>query len=186
MNVFGVGAAELLAILLIMLVFAGPKRMIHWSYILGQHVSKFRRIWSETVDLVQKEFDDAGVGIQLPKEPPTRQNINRSLSAAVKPMTKPLQDSVDEVKKDLNSVQKVSDELNNKKPKTRPAAAKKKLAVPTPALVASTAKTPRPKTASKPATAAVNLGTWSRGTPAADNGKTPHLGAWSRAESEMA
>ena len=74
MNILGVGAAELVAVLLIMLVFAGPKRMIHWSYVLGQHVAKFRKIWSETVDLVQKEFDDAGVDIKLPKEPPTRKS----------------------------------------------------------------------------------------------------------------
>ena len=35
MNFLGVGAWELVAILLIMLVFAGPKRMIHWSYVWG-------------------------------------------------------------------------------------------------------------------------------------------------------
>ena len=77
MNILGVGAAELVAVLLIMLVFAGPKRMIHWSYVLGQHVAKFRKIWSETVDLVQKEFDEAGVDIKLPKEPPTRKSVNQ-------------------------------------------------------------------------------------------------------------
>lgn len=114
MNFFGVGGAELLAILIIMLVFAGPKRMIHWSYVLGQHVAKFRAIWSQTVDLVQKEFDEAGVDIKLPKEPPTRQNLNRSLGEAIKPMTKPIQDSIDEVKKDVDSVREVSDTLNKK------------------------------------------------------------------------
>ena len=115
MNVFGVGAWELVAILLIMLVFAGPKRMIHWSYVLGQHVAKFRKIWSETVDLVQKEFDEAGVDIKLPKEPPTRKNLNKSLTEAVKPMTKPVQDSLDEVKKDMETFKEVSDSLNDKK-----------------------------------------------------------------------
>lgn len=114
MNFFGVGGAELLAILIIMLVFAGPKRMIHWSYVLGQYVAKFRAIWSQTVDLVQKEFDEAGVDIKLPKEPPTRQNLNRSLGEAIKPMTKPIQDSIDEVKKDVDSVREVSDILNKK------------------------------------------------------------------------
>ena len=117
MNVFGVGAWELVAILLIMLVFAGPKRMIHWSYVLGKHVAKFRKIWSETVDLVQKEFDDAGLDIKLPKEPPTRKNLNKSLTEAVKPMTKPVQDSLDEVKGDMDVFKQASDALNDKQPK---------------------------------------------------------------------
>ena len=111
MNVLGVGAWELVAILLIMLVFAGPKRMIHWSYVLGQHVAKFRKVWSETVDLVQKEFDDAGLDIKLPKEPPTRKSLNSAVTDAVKPMTNPMQETLDEVKKDLDSVKEVSDTL---------------------------------------------------------------------------
>ena len=132
MNVFGVGAWELVAILLIMLVFAGPKRMIHWSYVLGQHVAKFRKIWSETVDLVQKEFDEAGVDIKLPKEPPTRKNLNKSLTEAVKPMTKPVQDSLDEVKKDMDTFKEVSDSLNDKKPKPASSASQSKDASPVP------------------------------------------------------
>ena len=124
MNILGVGAWELVAILLIMLVFAGPKRMIHWSYVLGQHVAKFRKIWSETVDLVQKEFDDAGVGIKLPKEPPTRKSLNSAVTDAVKPMSQPIQDSLDEVKKDIDSVQAVSDALNEKNTDTKSDATK--------------------------------------------------------------
>ena len=114
MNIFGIGGPELLVILIIMLIFAGPKRMIHWAYILGQYLAKFRVIWSQTVDLVQKEFDEAGVDIKLPKEPPTRQNINRAISDALQPMTQPLQESLDEVKKDMESVKAVSDDLKEK------------------------------------------------------------------------
>ncbi len=185
MNVFGVGAWELVAILLIMLVFAGPKRMIHWSYVLGQHVSKFRKIWSETVDLVQKEFDDAGVDIKLPKEPPTRGNLNRSLTEAVKPMTKPVQDSLDEVKSDMNVLQEVSDELNEKKPKSSSAATPKapstSPAVKTPAKPAK----PKPQMAGAPVEA-VKLGTWSGDSPAntSDNGSTVDLGTWSKAAAD--
>ncbi len=111
MNIFGVGGPELAVILVIMLVFAGPKRMIHWSYILGQYLAKFRTMWAQTVDLVQKEFDEAGVDIKLPKEPPTRKNINKSISDALQPITKPIQESMDEVKKDFDSVKAVSDDL---------------------------------------------------------------------------
>ena len=186
MNVFGVGALELLAILLIMLVFAGPKRMIHWSHILGQHVSKFRKIWSETVDLVQKEFDEAGVDIKLPKEPPTRKNFNRTVTDAMKPMTKPVQDSLDEVKKDLDTVKEVSNTLNDKKPKTTPEAVKsnskstsrevnqpEKPASAKPGEAATTAEPPE----------ALTMGTWGGGKTAADqtgaNGTAANLGTWS-------
>ncbi len=164
MNFLGIGAWELVAILLIMLVFAGPKRMIHWSYVLGQHVAKFRKIWSETVDLVQKEFDDAGVGIQLPKEPPTRQSLNRSVSEAVKPITKPVQDTLGEVQKDLDSVKEVSDTLNQKSTPATPKQAKPKEA---------------PKTASPPEPVA--MGAWSGLDPnAGSNGSGANLGSWSR------
>ena len=185
MNVFGVGAWELVAILLIMLVFAGPKRMIHWSYVLGQHVSKFRKIWSETVDLVQKEFDDAGVDIKLPKEPPTRSNLNRSLTDAVKPMTKPVQDSLDEVKTDMNVLQEVSNELNEKKPKSTSAAAKPKApsTSPTVKMPETPAKPSSQKTsAPKERAEQVKLGTWSGDSSAttSDNGSSVDLGAWSK------
>ncbi len=174
MNILGVGAWEFVAILLIMLVFAGPKRMIHWSYVLGQHVARFRKIWAETVDIVQKEFDDAGVDIKLPKEPPTRQNLNRSIAAAAKPLTKPVQDSLDEVKKDIDSVQEVSDALNQKKPKLKPAA--QKPAVKQPAKSTTSAKA-SPPAAPEP----VKMGSWSGETTAAGsaNGSSPDLGSWS-------
>lgn len=111
MNIFGVGGPELIAILIIMLVFAGPKRMIHWSYIMGQYIAKFRVIWSQTVDLVQKEFDDAGVDIKIPKQPPTRQNFNKTVSDALKPMTQPFEESLNEVKGDIESVKDIDNEV---------------------------------------------------------------------------
>lgn len=113
MNIFGVGGPELIAILIIMLVIAGPKRMIHWSYLLGQYVAKFRVIWSQTVDLVQKEFDDAGVGIQLPKTPPSRGSMNKAISEAIKPVTQPVQESIDEIKKDTAVIKDAADALNS-------------------------------------------------------------------------
>ncbi len=172
MNILGVGAWEFVAILLIMLVFAGPKRMIHWSYVLGQHVAKFRKIWAETVDIVQKEFDDAGVDIKLPKEPPTRQNLNKTITAAAAPLTKPVQESLDEVKKDIDSVQEVSDALNQKKPKQSPAVTKPAVKLPAKAGGArDKGSLPEP----------VKMGSWSgeNGAKGASNGSTPDLGSWS-------
>ena len=104
MNVLGVGGSELLIVLLIMLVIAGPKRMIHWSYVLGQHLSKFRRMWSETVDIVQKEFDEAGVGIQLPKDVPTRGSLNKQAGKLMSGVTAPVQETLDEVNTELGNI----------------------------------------------------------------------------------
>lgn len=199
MNIFGVGGAELVAILVIMLVFAGPKRMIHWSYVLGQYVAKFRVIWSQTVDLVQQEFDEAGVDIKLPKEPPTRQNLNRSLGEAIKPMTKPIQDSIDEVKKDVDTLQELSDSFNNKTPKKAVSApaeapgadkggAGKKTSNAGESPKNAPAKSPKEGADPVKATPA-NLGTWSGdgAATASDsnaNGKTVDWGAWSVAAVE--
>ena len=189
MNFFGVGGAELMAILIIMLVIAGPKRMIHWSYLLGKQVAKFRKVWSQTVDLVQKEFDDAGVGIQLPKEPPTRQNLNKALGSAIQPMTKPLQESIDEVKKDADVFKEVSETLNEKKPDSAKAKAAK------PAGNVETADAARKtKTVAKPAPVKEtvadapppDLGSWSGADQpeAASNGSAPDLGSWTSRGSE--
>lgn len=104
MNILGVGGSELLIVLLIMLVIAGPKRMIHWSGILGRHVAKFRRMWSETVDIVQQEFDEAGVGIQLPKDVPTRGSLQKQAGKVVGGVTAPVQDTVKEVNTQLGDI----------------------------------------------------------------------------------
>ncbi len=110
MNVLGVGGSELLIVLLIMLVIAGPKRMIHWSYVLGQHLSKFRRMWSETVDIVQKEFDEAGVGIQLPKDVPTRGSLNKQAGKLMSGVTAPMQETLDEVNTELGNIKTTTKE----------------------------------------------------------------------------
>ncbi len=160
MNIFGVGGPELVAILIIMLIFAGPKRMIHWAYILGQYLAKFRVIWSQTVDLVQKEFDEAGVDVKIPKDLPTRQNLNKSVSEALKPVSQPFQESLDEVKKDLDSVKEVSDELNQQKLN---AISNKQDAPKAPKPQASTMGTWGSETTSNktPNNTGVDMGTWS-------------------------
>ena len=171
MNILGVGGPELAAILIIMLVFAGPKRMVHWSYVLGQHLAKFRRMWSQTVDLVQKEFNEAGVDIQIPKQPPTRQNMNKAITDAMKPVTQPVQESLDEVKKDVESLQEVRDELKNKTQSPPPSSTQAKKAAPKPA----------------PSTEAPAAGSWSGGsltkpTESSSNGShggKVDMGTWS-------
>lgn len=108
MEIFGIGTAELIAILIIMLIVAGPKRMIHWAYILGQYTARLRRMWAETMTLVQKEFEAAGVEVELPKEVPTRGTILREISKigekVVSPVTRPVQDTLNEVNAQIAEV----------------------------------------------------------------------------------
>lgn len=104
MNILGVGGTELIIILIIMLVVAGPKRMIHWSYILGQYVAKFRRMWAETVDIVQQEFDEAGVGIQLPRDVPTRGSLNKQAGKMLSTVTNPVKETMDQVNAEIGQI----------------------------------------------------------------------------------
>ncbi|MCS6835768.1 MAG: twin-arginine translocase TatA/TatE family subunit [Anaerolineae bacterium] len=96
MNIFGIGGAELVLILLIALVVAGPKRMIEWAYHLGRWVAKLRQMWSQMMDVVQQEVDAAGLDVKLPKELPTRQSLNQTINQAMKPLTDPLRQTLDE------------------------------------------------------------------------------------------
>lgn len=105
MNIFGIGGAELILILLIMLIVAGPKRMIAWSYTLGKYIAKLRQMWEETVDVLQKELDQAGVDIKVPRELPTRANLNRQAGRALSSVTRPVQDVLDEVSSELKGAQ---------------------------------------------------------------------------------
>lgn len=104
MNILGIGGWEFVAIMLIALIVAGPKRMIRWAYYLGLFMGKLRIMWAETMSILQKEFDDAGVNIKLPKEPPTRQGINRMAEQAFKPFTSEVQKAVDEVEAEAKRV----------------------------------------------------------------------------------
>jgi Sec-independent protein translocase protein TatA len=105
MEIFGIGTAELIAILLIMLVVAGPKRMIRWAYILGQYTAKARQMWAEVMAGVQKEFDAAGVDVKLPKDIPTRRNLAGQVNKAFSTFTQPTQDVLNELKADITSAE---------------------------------------------------------------------------------
>jgi Sec-independent protein translocase protein TatA len=110
MEILGVGGAELVAILIIMLVVAGPKRMIQWAYILGKYTAKVRAMWAESMTYLQKEFDAAGLDVELPKEPPTRGSFNRQLTQQVEkafsPITKPVKDALEETTAQVNQLKK--------------------------------------------------------------------------------
>ncbi|HUN10163.1 MAG TPA: hypothetical protein PLQ56_26395 [Aggregatilineales bacterium] len=157
MDIFGIGGPELVLILIIMLVFAGPKRMLQWAYQLGKFTSKARQMWSESMGYLQKEFDEAGVGIELPKDIPTKGSLNRTISEQagklMAPVTKPVEEAMSETKSQLDDIKlSASVNMNTSKP-------------------VSKTPTPAPKKDTAPA---------SNG-----NGSTAPLGTWSSGESDL-
>jgi Sec-independent protein translocase protein TatA len=156
MNIFGVGGTEFALILIIALVVAGPKRMIHWMYILGKYTARLRRMWDETITMLQKEFDDAGVDIQLPKEVPTRQSLNRTIAGAMKPISAPLEEAMQEVEQTNRA-------LGATARNGRAAAAPK-----TPTNPAAPTTPPAP-----PAAPPSEFGTWGGTTASSDEDSTP-------------
>ncbi len=83
MNIFGVGPAELILILVLLFVVAGPKRMIQWAYYIGRYTAQFRRMVEESWSQVRKELESAQ--IDLPEELPRRrinlmQEANRAIN----------------------------------------------------------------------------------------------------------
>jgi Sec-independent protein translocase protein TatA len=104
MNILGVGDVELIAILVIMLIVLGPKGMARWAYTLGQYTAKMRRMWSEAMTLLQKEFKEAGVDIELPKEVPTRRTLAKTVNKALTPVTRPIQETLDEVNNEMKEI----------------------------------------------------------------------------------
>lgn len=153
MNIFGIGGAELVLIIIIMLVVAGPQRMIRWMYVVGRYVAVLQRMWSEAAATLQKEFDDAGVDIKVPEKMPTRGDLTRSLTSAMAPVTKPLEEVGKEIQSDMDNVRKATtiNTQRNIKPHT-----------------------PKQRT---PAPAATGNGNGAA-SPAAD-GDAPNFGTWS-------
>ena len=104
MNILGAGDIELIVILVIMLIVLGPRGMARWAYTMGQYAAKMRRMWSEAMGLLQKEFKDAGIDVELPKQPPTRRALNKQVTRALSSVTQPVQETLDEVNAEMKQI----------------------------------------------------------------------------------
>ena len=107
MNFFGIGGMELLLILLIAIIVAGPRRMITWAYELGRWLAKAQKIWAESARMMQQELDEAGIDFKVPRKIPTRRGLNQQLQGAIRraaePIQEPLKELQGEVQKDLGA-----------------------------------------------------------------------------------
>jgi Sec-independent protein translocase protein TatA len=66
MNILGIGPAELIVILVVMFMFAGPKRMVVWAYHLGRYLQQLRTMVDETWSTVRKEIEQSA-DVKLPE-----------------------------------------------------------------------------------------------------------------------
>ncbi|MEL6152363.1 MAG: hypothetical protein AAFR56_22215, partial [Chloroflexota bacterium] len=112
MNVFGIGGWELVLVIVIMLVVAGPKRMAQWAYTLGQWTAKLRVMWEEVADTLQKELNESGIDVEVPRTPPTRQSIQRSLEQYGKQVMEQAGNPEEELRKIKEDIEGVTRDLN--------------------------------------------------------------------------
>ena len=120
MEIFGVGAGELIVIIMVMLIVAGPKRMIHWSYIMGQYMGRLHGLWRETAIRLQQEFDESGVDIRVPQTIPTRQNLQQELQRAISARNKPLEELKAELNTTRREIQAVNSEASSQPVSNQP------------------------------------------------------------------
>ena len=105
MEILGIGTPELIAILIIMLVVAGPKRMIQWAYYLGRYTAKARKMWAEVMATVQKEINDSGIEVNLPKDIPTRASLQTEMAKAFSGFSNPAREILNDVEAELKQTQ---------------------------------------------------------------------------------
>lgn len=106
MELFGVGGVEFLLIIVIAMVVAGPKRVVQWAYYAGKFFARVRKIWGEMMMVIQKEINAAGIDVELPKTPPTRQSISQTTRDLLKPYTKELDEAQKDIERNLENVQR--------------------------------------------------------------------------------
>jgi Sec-independent protein translocase protein TatA len=155
MEILGVGGWELAAVVILALIVAGPKRMLAWSYVLGTYVSKLRKIWADTASVLQKEFDQAGVDVQVPTEP-SRDAFTREINRAVQKAGAPVSNPMKEIQQELNDTAADVKKLNPTRPLLRSETAKKPAPPP-----ASTEPTTPPPAEAPAKDDPPTFGTWS-------------------------
>lgn len=172
MEILGVGGWEMVAILLITLVVAGPARMIRWAYQIGRFFAKLRVLWSQAAASLQKEFDAAGVDIQVPKDVPTRQTLRRDLNNMVNPLMQEVRAPLDEVS---NEVRRTRSEARNAVSPLKSLNGSGSMSDP----MGTAPRKPTPPTATPPLP---SFGTWGQPNDSAANApKTPppsDFGTW--------
>lgn len=179
MNILGIGAPELILILMIAIIVAGPKRMLHWVFIAGQYVGKLRAMWADVAKVIQSEVDQAGLDVQVPTDLPTKASVGRMIQQAAKPLADPLNKTVREVDQDLRRTQT---EIKSTATEIKSTAVGTNGAVPKPRPAQQNGSAPQPTTPSS--APSVDLGTWGNANaapkpdPKPSPSNVPDMGTW--------
>ncbi len=62
MNILGIGPGPFIIFFLALMLF-GPKQMVQFAYQAGKYLAQFRAMWEQTMEAVNKEFQEAGLNI---------------------------------------------------------------------------------------------------------------------------
>lgn len=182
----GIGVPELILILILMLIVAGPKRMLAWSYQLGRWMAMLRRMWSQTAAMLQREFDEAGVDVRVPRDLPTRSEIQREVARVVDkygaPVQEPLKDAQRDFKATLDAVNQTAEKPSWARLGPTPAAPKPVTPAATPNRLAAMGRNGSNAPGSTAPAVPPDLGTWSAaGDTSApdDTTASSSFGTWS-------
>ncbi len=104
MSLFGVGILELILVLMIALVVAGPKRLLHWAYLSGRFIAQMRTMWGKVVEAMQNEFDESGVDFKLPKDPTNRQEMQRFRQDVLRPLREPIHQAMRDYEEEQRAI----------------------------------------------------------------------------------
>ncbi len=106
MNIMGMGIPELLVILLIAMIVAGPKRLMQWAYISGRFMGQMRVMWGQMMSSIQREFDDAGLDIKMPKDPLNRSQVQQFTRDALRPLSDPMRQAMHDYEREARALEK--------------------------------------------------------------------------------
>lgn len=96
MSILGMGIWEMLIIVVITLIVAGPQRMLRWAYLTGRFFGQVRIMWSRIMDSMQDEFDRSGIDVKLPKDITDRRGMRKFASDALRPLREPMNEAMKE------------------------------------------------------------------------------------------
>jgi Sec-independent protein translocase protein TatA len=105
-ELFGIGFWELVAILLLALIVAGPQRMILWSRQFGRFMGRAMIEYRKAADQLQREVDQMGLDVQIPRTPPTKQELGRTLTQVANKLAAPINEPVREIEQTMSEVRR--------------------------------------------------------------------------------
>lgn len=132
MSIFGIGIWEIVMIMLIALIVAGPRRLLNWAYVTGRFFAQMRGLWDRTVTAMQKEIDSAGVDFKLPKDPTDRRAMRRLAEDAVRPLREPMEKAMRDYETERRGIQNQLTAGDEGEADAHPQPAKKTTPPPTP------------------------------------------------------